>query len=206
MEAIARRWNTKAGNWDRALEDPSCHLNEDRAYGRFLDQLSAIVRERAAFCRQNGVVDAGCATGLVLAHIIPGFAWGLGVDISSEMISVAQAKNIPKTRFVIGDCFNLPALAPKAGAVISRGVLLSHYGSAHAVDLLRSAFDTLLDGGFILWDFLNEGGRTTAIHAPENKTYFDPHEVCEIARRSGFSRACSLLGSKRRVGLLLAER
>ena len=205
LDAIADRWNAKAGHWDRDVQNPSCHLNEDQAYSRFLDRLSRVVGERASFCRRNGVLDAGCATGLVLAHILPSFAWGFGVDISPEMIRIAAAKDIPNARFAVGDCFKLASICPKAGAVISRGVLLSHYGHSNAVDLLRSAHDVLVKGGFIFWDFLNQPGRAKASHAPENKAYFEPRQICELASEAGFVNARSLTDADRRVGLLLAE-
>ena len=206
LDAIADRWNAKAEHWDRELQDPCCHLNEDHSYSYFLDRLSQIIAERAGFCSGNGAVDDGCATGLVLAHVMPFFAWGIGIDISPEMIRIARAKNIPNAHFIVGDCFELPGPYPKAGAVISRGVLLSHYGPTNALDLLRSAQATLTSGGFIFCDFLNKTGRAKSRHSPANKAYYEPRAVCELATRAGFVNARSVAEPHRRVGLMLAER
>ncbi len=205
MATIAARWDRKAEQWDRDLQDPSCHLNEDQAYRRFLDQLAAVIEPRRQFCRAHGVIDAGCATGLVLAEIVASFAWGIGIDISPQMIRMAQAKHLPAASFLLGDCFELSAICPKAGAVLSRGVLLSHYGHRHGEALLHRARSALVPGGFIVWDFLNQSGRANFQHTPENKTYFDPAQVRGMAIAAGFRTAKTLGEPERRVCLLLAE-
>lgn len=205
LKAIAARWDAKAASWDRALEDPACHLNEDEAYARFLDEVRLVIKDRAGFCAKQGVIDVGCGTGLVLAAVGSSFAWGIGVDISQKMIRVAQAKHLTHCQFLVGDCFQLPSICPRAGAVVSRGVLLSHYGSRHGEALLRSAREALIPNGFAVFDFLNEGARRASNHAPENKTYFTPASVRELAGRVGFERSKVLGSRKRRVLLLFAE-
>jgi len=205
LDAIAARWNAKAIHWDQSLADPNCHLNEDGAYVRFIDQLEAVLRIKRSFCASTGVIDAGCATGLVLARAIPSFAWGVGIDISPKMIEVAQSKQIPHAKFFVGDCFNLSSICPKAGGVLSRGVLLSHYGQEQGKELLATARACLQDKGFIVWDFLNASARKAYQHAPQNKAYFEPDQVCAMAITAGF-RAAKILGQpQRRVGILLAE-
>ena len=205
LAAVAARWDSKAEAWDRDLEDPGCHLNEDNAYPRFLKQLDSVIHRRQDFCRRQGIIDAGCATGLVLAEALSWFAWGVGVDISPRMISVARAKALPRASFVVGDCFNLAATCPLAGTVVSRGVLLSHYGAEQGQELLRSARSALVEGGFILWDFLNLAGRTAYRHVAENKVYFEPEDICAMATRAGFRSPAIQGESNRRVLMVYAE-
>lgn len=205
LDKVANRWSAKAADWDRNLKDPQCHLNEDGAYERFLATLGEVVAERQFFCRSHGVVDAGCATGLVLASIVSRFAWGIGVDISPEMIALAREKNIPNTRFLIGDCFELSKLLPRAGAVVSRGVLLSHYGRLHAKEFLADTRQALISEGFLFCDFLNQAARAKYRHAPANKTYFSAAEVCDLAREAGFATARVIGEAERRVQILLAQ-
>jgi SAM-dependent methyltransferase len=205
LKAIAARWDAKAATWDRELASPSCHLNEDEGYARFLRQALRAVKQRQDFCARHGVIDAGCGTGLVLAEVVSRFVWGIGVDISPKMIRVAEAKQLKQCRFVVGDCFQLPSLCPKAGAVLSRGVLLSHYGRHHGEALLQAVRDGLMPGGFLVFDFLNAAARSISTHAPQNKTYFEGQEACAMARHAGFGSALVLGESKRRVQLLLAE-
>jgi SAM-dependent methyltransferase len=205
LAAVASRWDAKAQDWDRELEDPCCHLNEDHAYKLFLDHLITIIKDRHAFCAVHGVVDAGCATGLVLSQVVSSFSWGLGVDISPEMIRVAEAKQIPRGHFLAGDCFNLSTICTNAGAVVSRGVLLSHYGPRHGQRLLQSARLCLVRGGFIFYDFLNQAGRFQFKHSPEDKSYFTHEEISAMALNAGFQSAKTLGEPRGRVGLLLAE-
>ena len=205
LQAIASRWDARADSWDLALENPACHLNEDGAYQRFTRIVLRLVAQRPSFCAIHGVIDAGCGTGLVVAEVISAFAWGIGIDISPKMIQAARAKHLAKARFVVGDCFDLPSLCPLAGAVFSRGVLLSHYGRRQGQAILRAARTALVPGGFLVFDFLNEAARTKYRHAPGNKTWFTGEEIQLMARRAGFSATSTLGRANRRVLLLLAE-
>jgi SAM-dependent methyltransferase len=205
LKAIAARWDARADAWDHALADPACHLNEDDAYRRFTRVVQRLIAKRRRFCAMHGVIDAGCGTGLVLAEVISAFAWGMGLDISPQMIRVARAKRLAHARFLVGDCFNLPSLCPRAGAVLSRGVLLSHYGREQGQAILNAARAALVPGGFLALDFLNEAARTKHRHAPENKTWFTGREIKAMARRAGFSKVTTLGQPNRRALLLLAE-
>jgi SAM-dependent methyltransferase len=206
LAAIAARWDQRAPEWDRALADPACYLNDDDAYGRFLREALRCVSRRSLYCRRRGLIDAGCGTGLVLAELAPAFAWGIGVDISREMVRAAIAKGIPRVRFQVGDCFGLTEVCPKAGAVFSRGVLLSHYGRLQGRALLQSAAEVLLPRGFLLFDFLNELGRRNYPHSPEDKTYYTPRQVCALVRELGLKTVTILGEPERRVLLVLAEK
>jgi SAM-dependent methyltransferase len=205
LKEIAARWDAKASTWDQALSEASCHLNEDEGYQQFLREASGIVSERKTFCSKQGLIDAGCGTGLVLCELAHSFAWALGVDISPQMIAAAERKRIAKASLVIGDCFQLPQICPRAGGIVSRGILVSHYGTEAAEMLLQSARKTLVGGGFALFDFLNKEAKAKAKHAPENKTYFFASELETIARKAGFAHLRILGEQTRRVRLLLAE-
>lgn len=205
LKALAARWDSRAAGWDQSLTDPACHLNEDEAYPKFLRELRRVLTDRADFCRAMGVLDAGCGTGIVLAQAVPFFAWGIGVDISPKMIQEAARKRIPKTSFVIGDCFELSRICTSVGAVVSRGVLLSHYGPALGEAFLAEARRALAPGGFVLCDFLNQSARDRFKHRPQEKSFFTASAACRLARRAGFAGAKTLGDSASRVLLLLLE-
>ncbi len=204
LKAVAARWDARAATWDETLQDPQCHLNEDDAYSRFLQALDRAIARRAAFCAANGIIDVGCGTGLVLERVSAKFEWAIGLDISAKMIRAARAKKLPDTEFIRGDCFDLPSLCPRAGAVVSRGVLLSHYGRAHGELLLAAARESLVTRGFALFDFLNAAARGKFEHVPEDKTFFTGSEIRTLAHRAGFKKAAILGSAARRVLLLLA--
>ena len=206
LDLISARWDERAESWDRSLQDPTCHLHEDDAYGRFILEAQRVVGARRDFCAARGVIDAGCGTGLVITAVIEGFAWGLGLDLSEKMVGIATAKRIAKAQFRVGDCFNLSAACPPAGAVMARGVLVSHYGRELGTRLLAECRRTLEPGGFLLLDFLNAKARELHVHKPENKIYFDRSEIHAMALEAGFRDAHVLGEDERRVLLLLAER
>lgn len=206
VAAIAARWDARAAEWDSTLNQAECHLNEDAAYARFLRQVHRVIESRRAFCRRHGVIDAGCGTGLVLAEVLSSFAWGIGVDVSRQMLAMARRKRIPNARFLQGDCFRIAALCPKAGAVLSRGVLLSHYGRQHSEALLRAAKEALVPRGFLIFDFLNQAARSKFQHAPEEKAWFSAEEILAQAQRAGLGTARVLGGGSRRVLVLVASK
>jgi SAM-dependent methyltransferase len=204
LEVIRHRWDQKADRWDEDLADKRFHLNEDDAYGRFLAAADEIVAARADFCRGQLLVDLGCGTGLVLAHYIDRFAAGLGMDISGRMLAAAARRNLSRTQFVAGNCLELARHVSGAGAVFSRGVLLSHYGHRWARVLLDQVRQSLRpDGGFAVLDFLNAAARGKFPSNPENKTYFDAAEMESLARNVGLGHARILGEPERRVLMIV---
>jgi SAM-dependent methyltransferase len=206
LKMIRDRWDQKAFRWDADVADEHFHLNEDDSYSRFLDVADVEVTRRAQFCRERLLVDLGCATGLVLAHFVGRFAEGLGVDLSSRMLSIAAQRRLPRTRLVEANCFELSRHVSGAGAVLSRGVLLSHYGRCWAGPLLTQVRQALLPGGgFAMLDFLNAAAQRRYPGNPNNKTYYEAAEIESLAKQAGFQRVAILGEPERRVLLLLAE-
>jgi predicted TPR repeat methyltransferase len=206
LDVIRDRWDQKADRWDADLADEHFHLNEDDAYRRFLAATDAVVTDRRDFCRNQTVVDLGCGTGLVLAHLIDRFAAGLGIDISPRMLVHAAERQLPGTRWMAANCFELASHASDAGAVFSRGILLSHYGPRLARLLMEQVRQSLCaQGGFAVFDFLNAAARHRFACNPQNKTYYDAEQINRLAADTGFRRATILGEPNRRVLLLLAE-
>ncbi|MGA2064324.1 MAG: class I SAM-dependent methyltransferase [Thermoguttaceae bacterium] len=205
LSGVRERWDQKAERWDRDVADEHFHLNEDHAFGRFLEAADAVVARRAEFCRSQLLVDLGCGTGLVLAHFLDRFARGLGIDISPQMLALAESRQLPRTEFLVGNGFELDGHVPAAGAVLSRGILLSHYGPRWAPLLLEQVRPVLCPGGFTVLDFLNAAARHDYASNPANKSYYSAEQVASLAGQAGFARATVLGEPERRVLLLLAE-
>ena len=68
IDAIARRWDSKAAQWDSDLKNESCHLNDDDAYRRFIELGRRLVLDRQKLCSTGSLVDLGCGTGAVLTE------------------------------------------------------------------------------------------------------------------------------------------
>jgi SAM-dependent methyltransferase len=204
-QQIRERWDRKAQRWDGDLADEHCHLNDDRAFDRFLEAADAVVAGRAEFCRGQLLLDLGCGTGLVLAHFLDRFAHGLGIDISPQMLAIAARRQLPRAEFLAGNGFELAKHVPAAGAVFSRGILLSHYGPLWAPLLFEQVRQVLPGGGFAILDFLNAAARHAYVSNPDNKSYYLAEQVAALAGQAGFARASILGEPERRILLVLAE-
>ncbi len=189
IDVIARRWDSKAAQWDSNLENESCHLNDDDAYGRFIELGRRLVLDRQQLCSTGSLVDLGCGTGAVLAEFSTYFDNTLGIDISQEMLNAAASKSIRNSEWRLDDVFEGGWIGRRHAAVLSRGILLSHYGDELARLLIAQTVKTLVPGGFALFDFLSvEAPEATKILAP-NKTYFCPDWLIDQAKRLGSSGA-----------------
>ncbi|MGO9113533.1 MAG: class I SAM-dependent DNA methyltransferase [Thermoguttaceae bacterium] len=207
LPVIRQRWDQKADRWDADVADQCCHLNQDDSYRRFLDAADSIVAARESFCRDRLLVDLACGTGLVLAHFADRFNRALGVDISPRMLAAAAARQLPRVELLEASCFELAGRIAAAGAVLSRGILLSHYGHRWVVPLLGQVRDILSpDGGFAILDFLNALTRYDYPANPDNKTYYTAEQIRSQADEAGFCRSSILGEPNRRILLLLAER
>jgi SAM-dependent methyltransferase len=207
LRVIRQRWDEKADRWDADLDDQCCHLNQDDAYRRFMDAADAAVTERESFCRDRLLVDLACGTGLVMAHFANRFDRALGVDISPRMLAAAAARHLPRVELLEASCFELASRFDPAGAVLSRGILLSHYGDRWVVPLLCQVHEVLVpDGGFAILDFLNALTRYDYSANPDNKTYYTAEQIRSQADEAGFRRSTILGEPERRVLLLLAEK
>ena len=207
LQVIRDRWDRKAERWDADLADEHFHLNEDGAYRRFLETAAAEIDKRADFSRRHTLVDLGCGTGLVLAHFLDRFAAGVGIDISPRMLALASRRQLPHAQFLAGNCFALARHVAGAGAVFSRGILLSHYGRRWAPLLFQQIRQTLLpERGFAILDFLNAAARDEYDSNPQNKTYYRTEQVEKMAKQAGFRHVAILGETHRRTLLLFVER
>jgi SAM-dependent methyltransferase len=175
LRRIRDRWNQRAADWDATLTDSACHLDADGSYSYFLEILEA-------------ELELGCGTGLVATAIHTFGNQTHGIDISPLMIDQAVKKSIPNTVFYIGDCFALPFKNGRFDIVLSRGVLLSHYGTKQSPELLKEVWRVLKPGGLVLMDFLLRTNQTCSGHTPIGKTLFDPLDIETLLARHSFER------------------
>ena len=99
------------------------------------------------------VLDCGCGTGPMIQLLhekYPGKHY-VGLDLTPEMIHVAQAKKLTNTEFLVGDSENLPFAEDSFDAVICANSF-HHYPNPQ--DFFNSAYRVLRKGGrLILRDY-----------------------------------------------------
>ena len=99
------------------------------------------------------VLDCGCGTGPVIELLHEKYPdkHYTGLDLTPEMIHVAQAKNLSNTNFVVGDCENIPFPEDTFDAIISSNSF-HHYPNPQ--DFFNNAYRVLKKNGrLILRDY-----------------------------------------------------
>lgn len=180
---IRLRWDNRADRWDQDVADPYCHLNRRNSYQCFLDIAKASLGAMVANCSNKKIrlLDLGCGTGLVaesLAHLCSHIT---GIDISPRMISIASKRLPLGTELLTINMFDDFHYFCAFDAVVSRGVLLSHYGD-RSLEFLSHIHNALLPGGVVIIDAINyqDPNRTT------NKRAYGKLELSDILLSQGF--------------------
>lgn len=205
IDEIAQRWNTKAKKWDFELNNELCHLNNDNAYGHFIEFGRQLVLDRQEICIRGSLVDLGCGTGGIIVELSKHFYKSIGVDISREMLNIAVSKNIRNAEWSLDDVFEMTWCKRKHAAVFSRGILLSHYGDQLAKLLIEQTIQSLAPGGVALFDFLSsDAPESTRLIAP-NKRYFCPEWLIDQAKSAGSSGAVVVGNPIARVRYLILK-
>lgn len=182
---IAQRWDIKATYWDKQLEDTNIHLNQNFEYDTFIQTAKDIIRKIKN--KDNILLDIGCGTGLVSEALSPYFNNGIGVDISNNMISEARKKNIKNSNFYKKSLFDLDKdIDGVFDFVVSRGILVSHYGINYLSEILDKLFSLTNKNGCVIFDFLNKNVVLDNAHLPKNKEYYLEKTIKKYALKSGF--------------------
>jgi len=184
---ISGRWDKKALNWDHQLLDENIHLNQNKEYNNFIDSSEKVA---LLFNKKiNDFLEIGCGTGLVSEALSPYFNNGIGIDISNNMIIEAKKKNIQNINFYQKSLFNLTKDTDGSfDLIVSRGILVSHYGINYLSEILDKLFSLTKKNGYVIFDFLNKNVMLNNIHLPQNKEYYLDKTIQEYALKSGFSK------------------
>lgn len=116
------------------------------------DDYPPVLEELKKYQFQN-LLDVGCGTGPMIELLVKEFPDRnyTGIDLTPRMIEVAQAKNLPYTRFLVGDSENLPFTENTFDAVICTNSF-HHYPNPQA--FLNGVARVLKDGGrLVLRDY-----------------------------------------------------
>jgi len=184
---ISKRWDKKAQNWDNQLLDKNTHLNQNKEYDNFIDSSKKIAL--LFNNKSDNFLDVGCGTGLVSEALSPYFRNGIGIDISNNMIIEATKKNTPNMNFYKKSLFDLDKnIDGTFNLIVSRGILVSHYGIDYLSEILDKLFILTKENGCVIFDFLNKNTLLDNTHLPKNKEYFLEKTIKEYSLKSGFSK------------------
>jgi ubiquinone/menaquinone biosynthesis C-methylase UbiE/DNA-binding transcriptional ArsR family regulator len=144
-EAAAQDYfQSQAGNWDRIR---TLHVAEA--------DVEAAMRLAIGETPVELLVDIGTGTGRILELFATHYTRGLGVDLSTAMLSYARAKldraGIAHAQVRQGDIYDLPLADGSAGAVVMHQIL--HYLSDPGRALGEAARLLAPDGKLLIVDF-----------------------------------------------------
>jgi SAM-dependent methyltransferase len=128
---------------------------------RAAPELVAILRRHGI--RRGLVVDAGCGSGVLAAHLVDAGYRVLGIDASAAMIELARAR-APRAKFRVA---SIPSVRfPRCSAIVAINEVVNYVATrghaAHALGrFIARAHQALLPGGLLIFDFLASAERRT---------------------------------------------
>lgn len=181
---IARRWDKRAKGWNHEINDEKSHLNRAGSYQKFFEIFDKIL-PGLPVDSHGTLVDLGSGTGAMVERYHKYFAKVYGVDISSAMLAEAQRNLSEKhIRWVCDNIFHYLENMHDSDVIISRGIILSHYGKENTQSLLHLMHQSLTDTGLVFLDMINDD----AEEKPFGKASFTKDSIYALANKAGFSR------------------
>lgn len=136
------------------------------------------------------ILDAGCGEGFALSWLRRRGYSPVGVDVSTQMLSAARARN-PDTIIAEGQMSAFMRLYPGEFDVILSTDVLEHLTKAEVLDFLDTARGALAPGGQLIVHTVNAGGmswgRVRYIDFTHEQS-FTRHSLAQLFSVTGFSR------------------
>ncbi|KRE81895.1 class I SAM-dependent DNA methyltransferase [Arthrobacter sp. Soil763] len=172
LSDIGSAYDTVAESYASALPDTSFEAAEDMA---MIEEFTARVRSTPG----RRVIDAGCGTGRMSAHLTAAGLDVTGVDLSPGMVRAARRMH-PRLSFTVGELASLPASDGSADGILAWYSII-HSSPAELPGISREFRRALHPGGLALIAFqAGSGSRTmqrpyghdvelrAELHAPED--------------------------------------
>jgi len=149
----------------------------ENSYGQYIDlQERSFLKAFLPLKSSSNILDLGCGTGrfLNLANY--------GVDISSNMIEIAQSK-FPKIRFKEGSVSNIPFENNHFDAIYSLHVIM-HLNQEITQSFLSETHKKLKSNGKLIFDFPSKKRRKLVGYTSENWHAANEFSIDEIIKLS----------------------
>lgn len=133
-------------------------------------------------CDVKNILDLGCGTGMH-AELLASKGYKItGLDLSKEMISIAKSKNIPNSKFIIGDMSNFD-LSEKFDVIICMFAAMGYLTKNEQIkSFFKSIKNHLNPNGLLILDVWNGLGVMNE-HPTSREKSVDVEEL-KITRKS----------------------
>lgn len=150
-----RKWNDKAFDWARKINDPNDIVNFEDGFSRFSCELLNILSATKYLCKGN-ILDLGCGNGCLINEIILNTKSRIfGLDISERMLLLTRDNSfIRDVNLIQGSILELPFKSNSFNLIFSRGILISHIPEEYIIDMIKEIGRVIKKGGEIILDAL----------------------------------------------------
>lgn len=157
LKDLANRWDERASNWDNNLKDPTHYTNFEQSYLR-TDKF--ITKYIEIFLKENSILtpailDIGCGTGESTRNLLKYSNKVVGIDISKNMIDIANEKKLP-INFIYGDIFKNTFPDKSFDIIVTRGIVLSHIPLGLQPILIKEVKRISKKKSLIVLDYLHD--------------------------------------------------
>jgi len=129
----------------------------DKAYGAETDYVLSVVEKHAA-AKPGAILELGCGTGNYSTEFSKRGYRLTGIDLSSDMVRIAEERGIPGSRFMVGDIRSY-TLEEKFPLIISLFHVFSYLNTHDDVRAFFSqAYRHLEEKGLLVFDLWNGEG------------------------------------------------
>lgn len=188
--SVRAAYNAVAASYARVLPDTSFEVLLDLA---MIQQFADAVLAGTA---DGGILDAGCGTGRMIAHLESlGLPDVEGVDLSEAMIAQARISH-PRGRFKTGDLAALPYPDGRFRGVLAWYSVI-HTPPEHLPDIVMELARVTGPGAHVLLGFHAGNGQRTVDRAYGHDVALtaclhDPADTAKLLARQGFTIAAQL--------------
>ncbi len=179
-EAAAAYFRANAPHWNKIR---SLYVPEEQVERRLL----AVLEDH----KVDDLLDIGTGTGRILEVFAPHIQRGLGIDLSSEMLTVARAslaaKDITHCQVRLGDMYDLPVPNESVDLVILHQVL--HFAEDTSLALKEAARTLKIGGITLIVDFAPHNLEDLRDEHQHRRLGFSDDEVVVWGEAAGLEKA-----------------
>lgn len=183
-ETMVDRWDRLAVNHAEAVVTDFGDLPGRKS--RYIETISNLVIDSLIYDKKDlKILDFGCGAGRQAARLAEKGHSVTGIDISSELLKIAESRNVDSSvKFILFDGKHIPIKDDSKDIVITTEVLMYILDNSHLAFVLREFFRVLKPGGTII--LIEHVKRSSKIGLKDKKIFRSAHDSDRELQHVGF--------------------